>query len=63
MPKALGGMAPTNECRRGTAVALELIQGTELNVRGQSMTDLVFVAAIIAFFAVCILYTYACGRL
>jgi hypothetical protein len=27
------------------------------------MYDLIFIGATIAFFAICILYTYACGRL
>jgi len=27
------------------------------------MTDVIFIGATIAFFAICVLYTYACGRL
>jgi hypothetical protein len=33
------------------------------NPKGSSMLDLIYIAVTIAFFAVAIAYTYACGRL
>jgi hypothetical protein len=34
-----------------------------MGLKETEMMDLVFIGATIGFFALCVLYTYACGRL
>ena len=36
---------------------------TVLGPKGFLMMDVIFIGATVAFFAICIVYTYACGRL